>query len=147
MRLYMNCIHPGQFLRGYVERCNSPAVRNLVTFGSQHMGISDLPACKPGDLICRLAQGALRGGIYSDYAQSNLVTAQYFRDPTQVENYQKYLQVNQFLPDINNEIERNKDYKKQLESLDSLVLLMFDKDVVSVCAKKISTRNFYIWII
>src|SRR5271154_1838695 len=30
----------GQFLRGYVERCNNPPVRNLVTFGSQHNGIA-----------------------------------------------------------------------------------------------------------
>lgn len=121
----------GQFLRGYVERCNTPAVRNLVTFGSQHQGISDLPACKPGDLFCRLAEGALRGGIYSNYAQSNLVTAQYYRDSTQLANYEKYLEVNHFIADINNEVEQNKEYKKKLESLDSLVLLMFDKDVVS----------------
>ena len=27
----------GQFLRAYVERCNAPPVRNLITYGSQHM--------------------------------------------------------------------------------------------------------------
>ncbi|UZJ51153.1 hypothetical protein CBS101457_000473 [Exobasidium rhododendri] len=119
----------GQFLRGYVERCNRPAVRNLVTFGSQHMGISDLPACKPGDFLCRLAEGALRGGIYTDYAQTNVITAQYFRDPTKMLNYEKYLESNKFLPDINNEVARNQTYKRRLMSLDSLVLLMFDKDI------------------
>lgn len=30
----------GQFLRGYIERCNFPPVRSLVTFGSQHNGIA-----------------------------------------------------------------------------------------------------------
>lgn len=29
----------GQFLRAYVERYNSPPVHNLITFGSQHMGM------------------------------------------------------------------------------------------------------------
>jgi len=29
----------GQFLRAYVERYNTPPVHNLVTFGSQHMGM------------------------------------------------------------------------------------------------------------
>jgi hypothetical protein len=121
-----------QFLRGYVERCNEPAIRNLVTFGSQHMGISDLPACKPTDFFCRLAEGALRGGVYTDYAQSNVVTAQYFRDPTKLENYEKYLESNRFLPDINNERVINETYKDRLMSLNSLVLLMFDKDIVSL---------------
>lgn len=48
-----------------------------------------------------------------------------------LDNYEKYLEVNKFLVDINNEVEVNKKYKQRLESLDSLVLLMFDKDVVS----------------
>lgn len=121
----------GQFLRGYVERCNSPSIRNLVTMGSQHMGIADLPACKPGDIFCKLAEGALRGGIYTDYAQSNLITAQYFRDPTNYANYQKYLEANHFLTDINNEVLQNKKYKERLQSLDAFLMLMFDKDVVS----------------
>ncbi|MCO5592365.1 hypothetical protein L7F22_046367 [Adiantum nelumboides] len=120
----------GQFLRAYVERCNAPQVRNLITFGSQHQGISDLPACKPGDFFCRLAEGALRGGIYTDYAQSNLVTAQYYRDSKSQENYQRYLEANYFLTDINNEKKegRNATYKANLEKLDNFVMLMFDKD-------------------
>lgn len=123
----------GQFLRAYVERCNAPQVRNLITFGSQHQGISDLPACKPGDFFCRLAEGALRGGIYTDYAQSNLVTAQYYRDSKSQENYQRYLEANYFLTDINNEKKegRNATYKANLEKLDNFVMLMFDKDTVS----------------
>lgn len=95
------------------------------------MGISNFPACKPGDLFCKLAEGALKGGIYTDYAQTNIITAQYFRDPTKLERYEKYLDANKFLPDINNELVRNQTYKDRLMSLDSLVLLMFDKDVVS----------------
>jgi palmitoyl-protein thioesterase len=118
----------GQFLRAYVQRCNKPPVRNLITFGSQHMGISDLPACKPTELLCRLAEGALRGGIQTEYAQSHIVTAQYYRDPTSFEHYQRYLEVNKFIADINNEVQQNDQYKSNLQSLDNLVLLMFDQD-------------------
>lgn len=120
----------GQFMRAYVQRCNQPHVRNLVTFGSQHMGISDFPACKPGDLLCRLAEGALRGGIYSHYAQNNIVTAQYYRNPRIKKEYDDYLKVNQFIADINNEVEQKEEYKKNIQSLDNLVLLMFDHDAV-----------------
>lgn len=63
----------GQFLRGYVERNNSPPVHNLITFGSQHMGVSDLPACNPWDILCQVARRAANRGVYSEWAQENLV--------------------------------------------------------------------------
>lgn len=116
-------------MRAYVERCNVPAVRNLVTFGSQHMGVADLPACKPTDLLCRLAEGALRGSVYSDYSQSHIVTAQYFRNPRNLDAYTRYLAANHFISDINNEVASNATYAKHLRSLDALVLLMFDEDI------------------
>jgi len=31
----------GQFLRGYVERCNNPPVHNLISIGGQHQGTID----------------------------------------------------------------------------------------------------------
>jgi hypothetical protein len=37
------------------------------------MGISDIPPCKPYDLPCNLARNALRAGVYSEWAQQNLV--------------------------------------------------------------------------
>lgn len=63
----------GQFLRAYVERYNTPPVHNLLTFGSQHMGVSDLPLCKPGDVLCQIARRAARFGVYGKYAQNNLI--------------------------------------------------------------------------
>ena len=63
----------GQFLRAYVEKYNAPPVNNLITFGSQHMGVSDLPMCSRWDLFCHLARRAARGGVYTDWAQHNLV--------------------------------------------------------------------------
>ncbi|KAJ9475653.1 Palmitoyl-protein hydrolase 1 [Pseudozyma hubeiensis] len=119
----------GQFLRAYVQRCNTPKVRNLVTFGSQHMGIADLPACGPTDLLCRVAEAALRGGIYTDYAQSHLVTAQYYRNPKDPMAFASYLEKNDFIKDINNEgQEINTTYADNLASLENFVMLMFDKD-------------------
>lgn len=75
-------------------------VRNLITFGSQHQGISDFPACKPVDIFCRLGEAALRNGIFTEYAQQNLVSAQYYRDPRDEARYEKYLEVNEFIADI-----------------------------------------------
>ncbi|CDU23618.1 related to palmitoyl-protein thioesterase 1 [Sporisorium scitamineum] len=119
----------GQFLRAYVQRCNTPRVRNLVTFGSQHMGIADLPACGPTDLLCRVAEAALRGGVYTDYAQSHLVTAQYYRNPKDPRAFAAYLEKNDFIKDINNEGEQtNATYARNLASLENFVMLMFGKD-------------------
>ncbi|KAJ1598133.1 hypothetical protein NDA14_005698 [Ustilago hordei] len=119
----------GQFLRAYVQRCNTPKVRNLVTFGSQHMGIADLPACGSADLLCRVAETALRGGIYTDYAQSHLVLAQYYRTPKDPKAFASYLEKNDFIKDINNEGEKtNATYAKNLASLENFVMIMFDKD-------------------
>lgn len=91
-------------------------------------GISDLPACSPADFLCRLAEGALRGGIYTDYAQSHVVSAQYFRDPRSIEKLQRYLDANKFLTDINNELKQDEEYKRRLSSLETFVMLQFDQD-------------------
>jgi len=117
----------GQFLRAYVQRYNSPPIRNLITFGSQHMGVSDIPTCRPGDFLCQITRRAIKDGVYSTWAQNNLIQAQYFRDPTQLDTY---LEANHFLPSINNEVpgSRNKTYADNLATLDKLVLVLFSKD-------------------
>ncbi|TFK90400.1 alpha/beta-hydrolase [Polyporus arcularius HHB13444] len=121
----------GQFLRAYVERYNTPPVNNLITFGSQHMGVSDLPACRRWDLVCQLARRAARGGVYTEWAQHNLVQAQYYRDPEQLETY---LNSSTFLADVNNEVpeSHNGTYADNLATLNALVLVLFaaDKTVV-----------------
>ncbi|PBK63616.1 palmitoyl-protein thioesterase [Armillaria solidipes] len=124
----------GQFLRAYVEQYNDPPVNNLITFGAQHMGISDIPICSAWDLLCQVARRATKSAVYSTWAQENLVQAQYFRDPN---NLPTYLSANHFLTAINNELPpdvqpRNQTYAHNLASLNSLVLVMFlqDKTVV-----------------
>jgi len=116
----------GQFLRGYVERCNFPPVRSLVTFGSQHNGISEFQACGATDWVCKGAQGLLRSNTWSTFVQNRLVPAQYFRDPNQ---YDSYLEHSNFLADINNErILKNQTYKENLEKLERFVMYVFEDD-------------------
>ncbi|KAJ7874705.1 Alpha/Beta hydrolase protein [Mycena olivaceomarginata] len=109
------------------ERYNSPPVNNLITFGSQHMGISDIPTCGPRDYLCKLARRAVISGVYGRWAQENLVQAQYFRDPARLETYYSS---NKFLPAINNELlgSRNETYRRNLASLNKLVLVIFAED-------------------
>jgi palmitoyl-protein thioesterase len=57
----------GQFLRGYVEKCNNPPVRSLVTFGSQHNGIIEFKACGPIDWLCKGAMALLRFNTWSTF--------------------------------------------------------------------------------
>src|ERR1700712_2442491 len=116
----------GQFLRGYIERCNSPPVRSLVTFGSQHNGISEFQTCGATDWLCKGAQGLLRSNTWSTFVQNRLVPAQYFRDPNQ---YDDYLLYSNFLADINNErLLKNKTYKENLEKLERFVMYIFNDD-------------------
>ena len=121
----------GQFMRGYVERCNNPPVRNLVTFGSQHNGIAEFQKCKSAtDFLCQSANALLRSGTWSSFVQSRLVPAQYFRSPDELD---AYLESSNYLADINNERElKNKTYKKNLSSLNKFVMLMFEDDTTVI---------------
>jgi len=117
----------GQFLRAYVEQYNNPPANNLITFGSQHMGIADLPLCKPGDFLCQIARNAARSGVYNSWAQQHLIQTQYFRDPDRLPAYYQH---NTFLTAINNELpdSRNQTYYDNLASLSNLVLVLFSAD-------------------
>jgi palmitoyl-protein thioesterase len=140
----------GQILRAYVQRCNIPRVRNLITIGAQHQGVMDLPGCqsdapvsdegdsdfalvqvlmpdilaKDGD--CGWWQRMVKKNIYSDLVQGRIVQAQYFKDP---HRFEEYLQKNSFLTDINNERgEKNGTYAENIGKLENFVMFMFTKD-------------------
>ncbi|KAL4875615.1 palmitoyl-protein thioesterase precursor [Aspergillus karnatakaensis] len=118
----------GQFLRGYIERCNNPPVRNLVTFGSQHNGISEFQECQWTDFACRGAEALLRWGKWSSLVQSQFVPAQYFRDPAELK---PYLQNSNFLADINNErVLKNQTYKENLSKLNRFAMFLFEDDTI-----------------
>ncbi|OLL23316.1 Palmitoyl-protein thioesterase 1 [Neolecta irregularis DAH-3] len=120
----------GLFLRAYAQRCNQPPVRNLVTWGSPHYGISDLPPCSADDFVCQQVHRVIKFGVYSGWARKNIVQAQYYRNP---EEYDKYLEYNDFLADINNEYaDKNRTYSKNIASLDRFVMIVFRNDTMLV---------------
>lgn len=120
----------GQFLRGYVERCNAPPVRSLVTFGSQHNGIVDYRTCGAADLLCRGAMALLHGNTFGAYLQGHLVPAQYFRDPADLGPYRD---ASNFLADVNNERDRkNPRYADRVAALANLALYMFEDDTTVI---------------
>lgn len=119
-------------------------MNNLITFGSQHMGVSDLPICGPRDLLCQIARRTAKRAVYGNWAQNNIIQvsltarpvhqlltpilqAQYFRDPS---NIDAYLATNHFLTSINNELpdSRNDTYARRLATLNKLVLVIFTED-------------------
>lgn len=121
----------GQLMRAYVQRCNDPPVRQLITFGGQHMGIADIPACIGTSIVlCKQMAELLGRGAYLLGVRNVSVQAQYFKDPMAKDDY---LAHNIFLPDINNEGALKKDsYKANLASLERLVLIKFKYDFVVV---------------
>ena len=125
----------GLFLRAYVEGCNNPPVRTLVTFGSPHNGIADYKACDDGDWLCRGAMALLHTNTWAAWVQSRLVPAQYYRDvnPETGSASDNYLQYSNLLADINNEREvKNVTYQDNIASLEKLVMFKFDKDTTVV---------------
>jgi palmitoyl-protein thioesterase len=125
----------GVFLRGYVERCNQPPVRSLVTFGSPHNGIVDFAACRPTDWVCKGAMALLKSNTWSSYVQGRLVPAQYYRDtdPDTGKPSDDYLQNSNFLADVNNErILKNTTYAANLATLENFVMYEFENDTTVV---------------
>lgn len=125
----------GLFLRAYVERCNSPPVRNLITFGSPHNGIADYAPCGATDWLCKGAMALLHTNTWSAFVQSRLVPAQYYRDIDPDTNLPSdgYLEYSNLLADINNErAVKNKTYAKNIASLENLVMFAFEEDTTVI---------------
>jgi palmitoyl-protein thioesterase len=124
----------GLFLRGYIERCAGagPKVRSLITFGSPHNGIAEFQKCKSAtDWVCQGANTLLKSStVWSDFIQSRLVPAQYYRDTKDFDNY---LEHSNYLADINNERAlKNSSYAENLASLEQFVMVMFDDDTTLI---------------
>lgn len=119
----------GQFLRGYVERCNSPPVLNLVTLGGQHQGVFGLPNCPgPNVSLCETARELIDYAVYDPYIQSFQVQAEYWHDPL---NEALYLANSAYIADINNARPlKNATYRENLASLQNFVMVMFSEDTV-----------------
>ncbi|KAL1924532.1 uncharacterized protein VTP21DRAFT_4186 [Calcarisporiella thermophila] len=117
----------GLFLRAYMERCNDPKVHHLITFGSPHGGVSDIPGCATGGLMCQIMRSIAKRGAYSGYVRDHVVQAQYYKDPN---NLDAYLEYNIFLPDINNELpEKNASYNLA-DLTGKFVMVRFSNDTM-----------------
>lgn len=118
----------GQFLRGLVQTCAPLRVANLVTFGSQHNGIAAYQDCKKGDWLCAWLNGVARSNTWGAWTQGNVVPAQYFRDP---EDLDAYLESSAFLANVNNErANKTSLFAERLAAVDRFVMYMFTADEV-----------------
>lgn len=116
----------GPFLRAYIERCNSPPVRNFVTFGSPHNGIARFQGCNPTDWLCKTTDNLLKANTWSKFSQSTLVPAQYYRNEDDLDSYLEY---SNLLADINNErTVKNQTYKENISRLKNFVMYLFEED-------------------
>jgi palmitoyl-protein thioesterase len=121
----------GQFLRGLVERCPALSVRSLVTFGSQHNGIAQFQRCGTWDLLCKGAVALVGGNAWTDYVQSRVVPAEYYRELNKTTGLPSdgYLEHSHFLADVNNErAEKKGVYAERLAALEKFVMFVFEDD-------------------
>ena len=120
----------GLFLRALVETCPQVSISNLITFGSPHMGVSELPLCKQNDWLCKGRNAFLKKQVWHDSVQKRVIPAQYFRDPKDYDNYLKY---SNFLADINNERDKvHRQYRDRLLNLSKFVMVSFSQDTTLV---------------
>ena len=134
----------GQFLRALAQRCPQPPMRNLITLGAQHQGVSAFPRCpssSPPDSLCRLSRKLINKGAYTTFIQRHSVQAQYWHDPLNQESYRAH---SLFLADINNERQpRNHSYADHLSRLQHLVLVQFAGDTM-VTPRESALFGFYV---
>ncbi|XP_077152274.1 palmitoyl-protein thioesterase 1 [Ranitomeya variabilis] len=116
----------GQFLRAVAQRCPSPPMKNLISFGGQHQGVYGFPRC-PGESshICDWIRETLNVGAYTKLVQEHLVQAEYWHDPLNEEHYRNG---SIFLADINQERGINESYRRNLQTLEKFVMVKFLKD-------------------
>jgi palmitoyl-protein thioesterase len=106
----------GLLARGYVERCNSYPVRNLITFVTPHGGIY-WPNTKNNGLM------------YNDFFQNHISIASYWRNPTMLDTYLTC----SFLARLNNEFwceEESPIHRRNIRNLSNFVMIWSPEDNV-----------------
>ncbi|KAI3403712.2 hypothetical protein KGF56_003530 [Candida oxycetoniae] len=121
----------GILLRGLIERCPNISIHNMITFGSPHMGVMDMPLCKNDkDWLCKRRNELLKKQVWHENVQRSILPAQYYRDPLQLD---QYLEHSLYLADINNERSvKNSTYVDNFTKLNKLILVTFAKDTTVV---------------
>lgn len=119
----------GQFLRAYAERYNDPPINSLMTWGSQHSGIVEVPCQAESSPLCQSSRFFVRNNAFSSFVQSRFIPAQYYKGF----DLEAYLEGSIFLADINNERGvKNETYRNNLASLEYFVTIMFEDDVTVI---------------
>jgi len=116
----------GLLCRAFIERYNNPPVYNFISWAGPNDGVYGTPefnAICP-DVLCPwlnwFMDEVLDGAWVEQAFQETISFAAYWKDPFSLDDYLKY---NIFLADINNEREeKNSTYKKNLASLNYLLL-------------------------
>ena len=106
----------GLLARGYVERCNSYPVLNLITFVAPHGGVF-WPNTKNSGLM------------YNDFFQNHLSVASYWRNPMLLDTYLKC----SFLALLNNEFwceEESPFHRRNIRNLSNFIMIWSPKDTV-----------------
>ncbi|KAL5798965.1 hypothetical protein ACOSQ2_003785 [Xanthoceras sorbifolium] len=127
--------------RGLVEFCDGgPPVKNFISLAGPHAGTASVPLCG-FTLICALVDCMIKSEIYSNFVQEHLAPSNYLKIPTDIPAYLKGCT---FLPQLNNELagKRNSTYKERFSSLENLVLIMFEHDIVLI-PKETSLFGYY----
>lgn len=117
----------GQFLRALVQQCDGVNMKSLITFGGQHQGVFGFPNCPANVDFCDSLRDILNRAAYNPTVQARLVQAEYWHDAIDLDAYKTK---NIFLPDINNEVTINQDYKDRLKSLEKFVMVRFNNDTM-----------------
>merc|ERR1719187_1389117 len=111
------------------QRCPSPPMKNLVTFGGQHQGVFGIPNC-PGELngICDIIRDIINYGAYLNVFQGILVQAQYWHDPL---HFDTYVEKSRFIAEMNNEkAQKNESYAINLSKLENFVMVKHTQDTM-----------------
>lgn len=130
-----------QFLRAYIQRCNRPRVKNYISLGGQQQGVYGFPNCPgPNITYCETARRLIDYAVYDPWIQSFQVQAQYWHDPL---DEALYASKSAFIADINNaRPQKNATYKANLQTLNQMVLVVFEQDSV-IIPRESSHFGFY----
>jgi len=113
----------GVLARYYIERWNSPQVRNYISICSPQRGVMGLPGTYDNKFkVLNYFENLARFVLYRKCMQNHFSVAQLWNDSLHED---KYLAKNNFLPLLNNEIDHEfaAHYRANIVSLDSMVLV------------------------
>lgn len=102
---------------------------NLISLGGPQQGVSEIPRCE--DLLsvfCGAIQWVVATVAYWTVAQKFVAPMTYWHDIDEA----KYRSSSTFLAIINNEVDFNEDYVRNLNSLLNLVLVKYESDKIIV---------------